>query len=1125
VKPSSLIEDELIQFELELARFNQSDALVHLNIKEVHPFIEQEESLTPQINLMLKEAARKDREEGIFPLCLSEGLLTLMKEEKKQCIPIFIHLLQATTNPILSTVVWNIHEEDWMINPYLIHLFSFEEKTLSSLTKEELVSTLREKGYGVEPAPRYIGNFHPYRHALLKEVIELKKKKEYTPFEFLFDGDQKVPEESSAELYPTLLPCDQSQFDAIRLAEQFPTVIQGPPGTGKSQVITNLIGRFLLRDQYLLVCSQKRQALEVVAEKLSVCGLGDLVLMKSSSDSVKSILSALKQSWNILDQPRITGELNAHNFLKQHWVQSQLNTYHKPGLIGSLSPKAFLEETGYTPAKKSSFHAGLPTFEQWVKIKPLLADIPFERIKALSVLNPGLTLQKSYESYCLRWRSVYNALKDMGWETLNMAALMEKQNQSQWVHLFSNELAKRCLPWMKHRKRIDRLIPLLQATEETLKNDSKALMAWKMVPTPLEIEGLLGLFKESSWKRPFSLRSAKKRWLRDSVTDFFQLIVETKSYFERTEQREEILQKLISLGLSDPTTDISTYRTFSLLYDGDLHVAFEQIPIKERIFFQQNHTQIQKIILELKHFFTLEPSAIVYEKIGYFLAFDPFIPFLSAWEKIPGVVRNALGSFHSIHDMEKAIITSDWQRFTAYFPSIDEFIFSSQGSILKEIVDSNQGNQGQMAERLLIQRKERFDAYHTLLSTPNGQLNASDKTLKKRLQNGKRTLAKLFSRQRNFPSLKNLLDGDAMLWIRVLKPIWFSSPENLAMDIPLVAGWFNVSIIDEASQLLLSHSLGTIYRSSHVIVAGDEMQMAPSSFFKAGNHLGTTLLDQASFNLPKHRLTFHYRSQQKDLIQFSNEHFYQNKLTVLPTYPKEKSIYSYPVVEGIYEDGSNIEEAKLTCKLLLERIGIINNRVGLVAFSEKQLRAINALFTPSERQKIEMAQAKGQLFLKTVEQIQGDECDEIIISFCYGKKQNGMFDMRFGPVNQEGGDKRLNVLFSRAKKRLYFIHSVKSEDFPVSENLGVHTLRKWFNYLEASESKEESMALPISSFAKAEGNTIQISRWIDVSANLLDIITFKTVLAERGWIIEEAAFSVERDRTRVLPLDGNVKSA
>jgi hypothetical protein len=157
VKPSSLIEDELIQFELELARFNQSDALVHLNTKEVHPFIEQEESLTPQINLMLKEAARKDREEGIFPLCLSEGLLTLMKEEKKQCIPIFIHLLQATTNPILSTVVWNIHEEDWMINPYLIHLFSFEEKTLSSLTKEELVSTLREKGYGVEPAPRYIG--------------------------------------------------------------------------------------------------------------------------------------------------------------------------------------------------------------------------------------------------------------------------------------------------------------------------------------------------------------------------------------------------------------------------------------------------------------------------------------------------------------------------------------------------------------------------------------------------------------------------------------------------------------------------------------------------------------------------------------------------------------------------------------------------------------------------------------------------------------------------------------------------------------------------------------------------------------------------------------------------------
>jgi hypothetical protein len=303
------------------------------------------------------------------------------------------------------------------------------------------------------------------------------------------------------------------------------------------------------------------------------------------------------------------------------------------------------------------------------------------------------------------------------------------------------------------------------------------------------------------------------------------------------------------------------------------------------------------------------------------------------------------------------------------------------------------------------------------------------------------------------------------------------------------------------------------------------MQMAPSAFFQRGTSNALTLLDQAAFNLPQSSLKFHYRSQHEELIQFSNQHFYNNELIVLPSYPNYQAITSIYLPGNHYKDGINIIEAQAAKKLLVEKLRLKDTRIGLVAFSEKQLKAIISLCTTAERLAMEVALESDTLFLKTAEQIQGDECDEIIISFGYGYNEDGRFDLRFGPLTQDGGDKRLNVLFSRAKRKIHFIHSVCAKDFPMSENPAIHVLKQWFSYVEHTKSSSESLGLLNVMNHQIDGRDIRIQRWIDLSPNVFDLITYESILSARGWVIREEAFSSAPDRTRVLPLDDSVKFA
>ena len=1122
----SIILSELNQFELDLSQFNSNDLLVNIQAKHVLPFEKETEELRPEASKLINAAHQKEREEGVFSLCLSEGVLFLKEAEQEQQIPIFIHLLNPKINPVLNQVSWNITADEWIINPYLLHVLSFEETEFTSLEKKELCELLTSKGYDLEPSIQYIGNFHPYRHSLLKEVIELKKETDLSHFDFLYQGAQRVEEPPYKSLSPLLFEADHTQSQAINRAELQHLVIQGPPGTGKSQVIGNLIGRFLEEKKQVLLCSQKRQALEVIASKLTDCGLGELMLMRNSQDGVKTSIQSLAKSWEAIEKPIDSVEQDVSSTIRLNWLQGQLDLYHKEGLIGKMSPKDFITATRIGEKKKVAFHAGMPSYSEWVTYKPILSTIPDSVLQKLSMLNRDLNLEHTFETRLKTLKNIQTELSHLQWQHLTYSEILEQAQVGQTVHLFSNDTAQRCLPWIKHRSKINRLIKKLELIDPQLQQKEHALTSWKKLPSIVLLSGLRKELSKGGLFKKIHLNRLKRNWLSDSTADIGVLIELTEVYHALLDDRLNAQMELISLGLTDVRTDITAYKTFNALFDGNLYEQYHALSKQERSFYCTNHAMIQGIALAIKQQFARNSETPVYENTGHLLTnFHSYIPHLKAWDQVPGSITAPLIEFETSEAYEEAIITSDWNRFIAQFPAMKEFLSLSIADELARIKANRKSTQERIVHQILVERKNTFDAFHRLIAAPSGKLTAREKALKNELIIGKRILSRLFSRKRNFPALRTVLESEAAHWISLLKPIWLSSPVQIAMDLPLIKNRFDVAIIDEASQLLLSHSLGTIYRSKQLIVAGDSMQMAPSAFFQRGTSNALTLLDQAAFNLPQSPLKFHYRSQHEELIQFSNQHFYNNELIVLPSYPNYQAITSIYLPGNHYKDGTNLVEAQAAKKLLVEKLGLKDTRIGLVAFSEKQLKAIVSLCTAAERLAMEVALESDALFLKTAEQIQGDECDEIIISFGYGYNEDGRFDLRFGPLTQEGGDKRLNVLFSRAKRKIHFIHSVRAEDFPMSENPTIHVLKQWFSYVESTKIASDSLGLLHVMDHQMDGREIRIQRWIDLSPNVFDLITYESILSARGWVIREEAFSSAPDHTRVLPLDDSVKFA
>jgi hypothetical protein len=318
-----------------------------------------------------------------------------------------------------------------------------------------------------------------------------------------------------------------------------------------------------------------------------------------------------------------------------------------------------------------------------------------------------------------------------------------------------------------------------------------------------------------------------------------------------------------------------------------------------------------------------------------------------------------------------------------------------------------------------------------------------------------------------------------------IKPVMLMSPISVAQYVPPGALSFDLLIIDEASQVRPEDALGAIARASQIVVVGDQKQLPPSSFFarllsddaedvtdeddeenplgdaaRAGDMESILSLCEAR-GLNSRMLQWHYRSRDPSLIQVSNREFYDDQL-VLPPSPLQKSSslgLTFTRVPGIYDKGGK-RDNRIEGEAIVTRLGEHARShpdvsVGIVTFSSAQKNLITELLElrrradPVLNEFLREGNAES-VFVKNIENVQGDERDVIFVSVCYGPTVAGgkLASMSFGPVNSEGGERRLNVLFTRARLKCEVFASFHPSDIDPSRSAreGVRILKHYLEF-------------------------------------------------------------------------------
>ncbi len=341
-----------------------------------------------------------------------------------------------------------------------------------------------------------------------------------------------------------------------------------------------------------------------------------------------------------------------------------------------------------------------------------------------------------------------------------------------------------------------------------------------------------------------------------------------------------------------------------------------------------------------------------------------------------------------------------------------------------------------------------------------------------------------------------------------LKPCLLMSPLSVAQFLDPSHPAFDVVIFDEASQIPVWDAIGAIARGNQLIVVGDPKQLPPTNFFKSVDDdedisgpdefkdLESILDELMSHGLRRKRLKWHYRSRHEGLIAFSNRQYYGNELH---TFPSAEAVLGgvrmKHLPEARYDKGksrTNRVEAEALVKELIKQLRSSEGRrrsYGVVTFSIAQQRLIEDLLD-EERSKHPEVEAhfgddpplEGEpVFVKNLESVQGDERDVIYFSICYGPDETGRVGMRFGPLNRDGGERRLNVAITRAKHELVVFSGLRAGQMDLTRTRarGVRDLKYFLDYAErgqialAAATSASTNADPDSEFEQLVANRLR----------------------------------------------------
>lgn len=308
--------------------------------------------------------------------------------------------------------------------------------------------------------------------------------------------------------------------------------------------------------------------------------------------------------------------------------------------------------------------------------------------------------------------------------------------------------------------------------------------------------------------------------------------------------------------------------------------------------------------------------------------------------------------------------------------------------------------------------------------------------------------------------------------LTTLTPCLMMSPLSVAQYLPADQMQFDLVVFDEASQITVPDAIGAIARGRNCIIVGDPKQMPPTRFFERGasdeddddlRDLESILDEALAARTPLHRLTGHYRSRHESLITFSNHAYYGGELVTYPAADTRDSVVSLRKVEGVYAKGkarTNQVEARAVVAEVVNRLRDPRQSdlsIGVVTLNSEQQRLVEDLLDQERRQDPDLEpffgdDAKEPVFVKNLETVQGDQRDVILLSIGYGPTEPGgrSMSMNFGPLNRDGGERRLNVAITRATSEVVIFASFDSGmiDLQRTSAAAVRDLKHYMDFAE-----------------------------------------------------------------------------
>ena len=787
-----------------------------------------------------------------------------------------------------------------------------------------------------------------------------------------------------------VLDADSSQHLAInRVLGGESLVIQGPPGTGKSQTIANLITALIARGKRVLFVAEKRAAIEAVTKRLKQVGLIDLVM-----DMHGGVTSKRDFARTLNDSLQHVATVPAHDCSPLHrrlWR-------HRNALIAN---DAALHEPR-DPWK-------LCVFEMQERI---LAIPEGARTQMRLSTKAALSLDKE------------------GFEQL--AGEIEE-----WIGLGGHELAESYPEWSR-------------TTLTTMKGARQAFdLASDLAENrlPATRDALFAVLDENRLSRPDTV-DEWSRTVRYLVVASGSRWTRIKAQIVSKEYRtaKQVLGAPSSLTLT-PKMASNLKECASALIAGlaDFSavagiIDLEKIPHPDLAFTLERMASSRTVAANLPRIRRLEAQ---FRKTG-------------AWNVIERVGKDVLPKY-AIHAVENAWLGRVLGDLEFEDQRISAFDSNTHSRRRDEYGETDRQHRDSTAQRV-----HRLTA-EAIIATMNK--HPDETTLIRREA----------AKKRRHLSVRQLL-GRAPHVLSALRPCWTMSPILAAEMIPADLQLFDVVIFDEASQIPPAEAISSLARAPQTVIAGDSRQLPPTSFFgrsqgddddeaEEDGDLSLTsniesLLDTAAALLRDKMLQWHYRSRDDRLIAFSNNHVYGGSLTAFPgaivSTPVAHCLVPFRPIIGVTGTRSNPDEVEKVIELVLTHAHETPyETLGVIAFGQHHAdnidnalaRRLNDLNDPS-LDDFFSEKNEERFFVKNIERVQGDERDAIILSVGYHKDVNGNLPYRFGPILQEGGERRLNVAVTRARLRLTLVSSFGHRDMDPSRSSakGVDLLRRYLEY-------------------------------------------------------------------------------